>query len=260
MKLFRWLRLPLAILALIAALLFNINVPAKPAHAASFYYDRTTAVNWALTYAPLNSSNDMNGAETCTWFTSLVLWYGGFPTDSQWNWRGTHGFRHPVPGTETAWVSSELVNYLTSGAPFSSEVTETPLSFDNGGFVNTPIQPGDIIAYDLGYNPVNDAADPTGGHSFTPDHLAVVVDVLHDPNNGDYPEVAEWGHLNDYTQYVNGTYVDTGRPADYAKRGWTWSETNQTWLQTEDNGPEYGGRDPNHAGINIEAYLIHFNF
>lgn len=212
-------------------------------------YDRQAVANWALTYATLNSSNTVGGDESCTWFVSLALWSHGFPSDQQWNSTGSHGFRHPLPGTKTAWVSNDLIDHLRS----IYDTSYTEVSSDNGGFIQVPILPGDIIAYDLGYK-------PDSGYPFRPDHLALVVNVIHDPIKGDYPEVAEWGHALYY-------YDQQGKPtnnlADYAKRGWTWSEVHSMWVQSWYNDIQYGGNpisENAHSGINVKAYLLHFNF
>jgi hypothetical protein len=191
----------------------------------------------------------VNG-DTCTWFVSQALLYNGFPADDKWTLSGHHGFIHKVPGSAMAWLTSDLIDHLRS--VYNTSYTE--VSFDNGGFVHVPILPGDIIAYDIGYN-------PNSSYPFKPDHLAIVVNVIHDPVNGDYPEVAEWGHPLYYYDQQQRKFSNT--LANYAKRGWTWSAVYGMWLQSWYNDVRYGGNpisENAHSGVSIKAYLLHFNF
>jgi len=89
-------------------------------------------------------------------------------------------------------------------------------------------QPGDIIVYSW-----------DGGKTY--DHMAFVVDIA----SGQYPEVSEWG-TPDWTTW-NYLYYEVHHPSEgYQKRGWTYSQKNHEWLQTE-----YKGQ--------ARAYLLHIN-
>jgi hypothetical protein len=61
---------------------------------------------------------------------------------------------------------------------------------------------GDVIVYDWEGDGVSD-------------HAAIITNIA----PGQYPEVSEW------------SAYDGRNPAPYVRRGWTWSERSQLWLQ-----------------------------
>jgi hypothetical protein len=169
--------------------------------------DRDAAVSWALDNA--EALHNPFGA-ACTWFVSNALWAGALPQSDEWSGSGVHG-RRLLPGSRLAWVAPELVDYLVTEFPVEM------IELDLGANAVPEAQPGDVIAYDW-----------NGDGEIS--HLSYVVDIA----DGSYPEVAEWG--------VGGW--DSLGTTEYTKRGWTWSETRQEWLQV--------------AHPNVQAYLLHF--
>jgi hypothetical protein len=184
-------------------------------------YDRTAAVAWALG----NANDPQAYPAECTWFVSNALWQGGFAKTAAWTSAGSHGTR-PVsyrPGTVDAWAVPNFVKYMK--AHYS--VTWTPLGNMSKNAV-PKAEPGDIIVYSW-----------DSGKTY--DHMAFVVDIA----DGQYPEVAEWG-TPDWTPW-NYAYYQVHHPREgYQERGWTWSQKNHKWLQTE-----YKGQ--------ARAYLLHIN-
>ena len=209
------------LLGALATLLLSVvlTISPRPAHAAG--YSRVDAANWAYT----NAEPDPYNWEDCTLFVSLALENGYLPEDATWNTYTNHGHLTVVPATPTATVSYLLVGYLINMG-YAQEYT---LDF-TGSNAAVPMEPGDIIAYDFGYKPAS-------GYGFRADHLSIVVGIA----SGDYPYVSEWGH-----------------PGYYYQRGWSWSEANGEWLQTEYNDAHYGGNPDNHSGVSIQAHLLHF--
>lgn len=160
-------------------------------------YNRDKAASWAYDHATANQPIMWSG---CTWFASVSLWQGGLPMTPDWNDRGTHGKRR-VQGTITATAAPEFVQYLTD----IGWVKQVPL---DGRFSTNAVpeaRVGDLIAYSW---------DGSGYIN----HIAVIVNIA----PGDYPEVAEWG-----------TADFPHRSVGYHKRGWTYSEKHQQWLQVD---------------------------
>jgi hypothetical protein len=185
-------------------------------------FNRGAAVAWAEAHATQTPPD----AAACTWFVSQALWAGGLPQTAAWTSSGHHG-SIPVftwrPGTVDAWAVSNFVNYIRAAYPAS---TYTELSFHVN---NVPLaEPGDVIVYAWkGVGSVNN----TSGL----EHAALVVG---DAPGTQYPEVAEWGADDDGV---------LGRPVNYKKRGWTWSEIHHEWLQSE---PGYK---------HVKAFLLHID-
>jgi hypothetical protein len=182
-------------------------------------YNRQRAVDWALTHA--NDSPPFDGA--CTWFASNALWEGGLEETNEWhNWGGHGKPKVPGlpdsinggglrPGSVEATSVPEFLDYLKKRYPNSLWLE---LDFSPDAHGSQHAEAGDIIAYDW-------------GHGEGISHVSVVVDK---DQESQYTSVAEWG-------------VDGTNSAGYDKRGWTYSEKHDKWLQ-EDN-PD------------IKAYLLH---
>lgn len=166
------------------------------------FYNRTAAINWALTHA---QDPQAYGA-MCTWFVSNALWAGGFPKTAVWTDQGSYG---SAPGTRTAWWLPSFLSYIQ--ANFSTTLTNITSDFSTNAVPQA--QPGDLILYDWG-----------NGQGIS--HVALVVDIA--PNQ--YPEVSEMGQydLNLWDAAINKlVHVRSS----YVKRGWTWSAVNNRWLQ-----------------------------
>ena len=71
--------------------------------------------------------------------------------------------------------------------------------------------------------------------------MSFVVNIA----KGSYPEVSEWG-TPEFTGFDWVWYQIHHPKEGYTKRGWTWSEKNNKFLQKE-----YGGE--------ARAYLLHIN-
>jgi hypothetical protein len=210
----------LGLAALAAATLTAVALFMIPATQASATYKGNSAASWAIAHA-----KDPQIASTeCTWFVSQALWAGGLPQSTQWNATATHSggiLTGTLPGTLTAWVVPDLVSYLEG----HFAVTWTSL-----GNMSTNAVPeaaiGDIIVYDWHNNG-------------TMDHMAIITRFA----SGDYPLVSEMGQFDwtgepwDYLHHPSSSY---------AQRGWTWSQGNGEWLETE-----FGG--------SARAYLLHFD-
>lgn len=173
-------------------------------------YNRQAAADWALAHA---EDPQVYNTDECTWFASQVLWAGGIPKTSAWTDQGTHGHLHPVPGTVDAWVPGSLKDYLLARYP---ESTYTELNFGQNSQPNA--KPGDVIFYDW----------ETDGML---DHTTIVVD---DAPGTQYPEIAEWGNVD-----------DKGQSSNSQKQGWTWSAVGDKWIQAVYPNPS--------------AYLLHIN-
>ena len=218
-----WLRSrrhPVLTIAALVALMLGGVVLATAASKANPTYDRLAAITWAL-----NHSEDRQIAPTeCTWFVSQALWAGGLPQTAQWNGTSSHDagrLTGTVPGTLTAWSVPDLISYLESNFPY----TWTPLGNMSENAVPAA-QVGDIIVYDWH----NDG---------TYDHMAMITGFA----SGDYPLVSEMGQFN-WT--FNPEFYLVHPASDYIQRGWTWSQEDNKWLETE-----YGGE--------ARAYLLHIN-
>jgi len=123
---------------------------------------------------------------------------GGLQETPDWNndWHGVNrsGLEY---GTDDAWVTPDFLTYFSS----RPDVEVRPLGTMNAGNNNIPgAALGDVILYDW---------DGQG----EVDHAAMIVGF-----DGEYPLVAGWSE--------NGSSALT-----YPRRGWTWSEQHDTWLQ-----------------------------
>lgn len=179
---------------------------------AEVVYDRNTAVNWARTHA-MELPPQYGTVPSCTWFVSQALWAGGLPQDRTWNATDARAHSRGTDGTLTAWSAPDLVDYLLT----TYDTEQVPMDFTGNAVPEAVI--GDVVAYDW---------ESDG----TIDHLAFVTAVA----DGQYPEVSEWG--------VGTWFVGSG-PAGYTSRGWTYSDNNGRWLQSDH--PE------------VSASLVHFN-
>jgi hypothetical protein len=157
-------------------------------------YDRTAAVNWALS----NAQDPQGSSGLCTWFVSQALWAGGMPQTSEWQ-----------QGTYDATYVQGLVDYLYD----NYSVTWTDITGDLTTNAVPQAEPGDIIVYSW------------NGNS-TLDHMAFVVGIA----SGDYPEVSEWGQFDFFPEIWNK--IDNPS-SSYVERGWTWSAMDNKWLQQE---------------------------
>lgn len=187
---------------------------ATPA-APGLSYNRTAAAKWGKDHA--RDTPPMPSA--CTWFVSKALWAGGLPKSDTWTSAGHNG-RRQRPGSQTAWYAPAFVDYIRKTFPRS---TYTALNL-RGNKVPAA-RPGDVIAYawDGGASASNTKAI---------DHLSLVVNIA----SGQYPEVSEWS-VSDAGPW--------GRPTEYTKRGWTWSQKSHTWLQRK--SPK------------VQAFLLHID-
>jgi hypothetical protein len=174
-------------------------------------YNRQAAANYAEEHA-----EDIPPSSTsCTQFVSRALWAAGVRKSYDWNdgeWQGQHFEVSGLPGTTAAWRASALPEYILQTFPKSYK---RELDFSKNSVQDA--EPGDIIAYDW-------------GDDGEIDHLSLVVDET----ANSYPEVAEWS-------------ADGDNPTPYGKRGWTYSELNHMWIQSEP------------ALKNVRAYLIHID-
>jgi Putative amidase domain len=186
------------------------SVPTPAPSGASF--NRRAAAAWAEAHARQTPPE----AAACTWFVSQALWAGGLAQDSAWASSGSHGVI-PVltkrQGTIDAWAVPNFVSYIRTKYPNS---TFTKLNFR----VNSvpAAQQGDVIIYAENGGAVVGSASTLDGAL---DHAALVVG---DARDTQYPEVAEWG-ANDHGPI--------GGAVNYTKRGWTWSDVSQEWLQVK---------------------------
>jgi hypothetical protein len=191
----------------------------SPEPVVNGHYNRTFAVAWALEHA---QDPQAYGA-MCTWFVSNALWAGGFPKSDLWTDQGRYRTAH---GTVAAWQVQPFLNYIQQH--FST--TWKPLG-DMSQNAVPEAQLGDIIAYDWG-----------DGHGIT--HLAFIVDIA----PGDYPVVAEMGQFDWGTLDWAASKVGLYPSSPYVKRGWTWSEKDNIWLQKKE-----------HIAGRARAYLLHIN-
>lgn len=199
----------------------DTTITVQPETRVAEPYNRSAAATWAL-----NHAMDVRGNmfADCTWFISQALWAGGLHQTSTWNsYQGRQGAVLSQPGTDTARGAPNLASYLQQRFP----VTIIPLNSDRFQNGRVPeAQPGDIIAYIWNVS-AGTALRPQNNYIESIDHLALVTSIT----PGQYPEVSEWG-----TVPVRESYQ---------KRGWTWSDLDHAWLQTQTP--------------NITAILIHFN-
>ena len=166
---------------------------ATPKATPNLFYNRNRAVEWALANASQDPSVGFFGASTCTWFVSNALWSGGFPKDDMWTDQGTHSGRQ-LPGSVTAWSVVDLKAYL------ESHYSVTVVLLNSERFRSNAVpeaEIGDLIVYDWGE-----------GKGWS--HFTMVTSIA----PGQYPEVSEWG-----------------ASASYVKRGWTYSDNSDKWLQ-----------------------------
>lgn len=190
----------------------SAGAPANPLDS----YQRQLAVGYALAHA---QDPQIEGAE-CTWFVSNALWAGGLAKTADWTDAGEY---RGAPGTQTAWQVEPMIEHLEA----TYDTTWEDITGDLTTNAVPDAEPGDIIVYDW----ENDG---------TYDHMSLVTDIA----DGDYPDVAEMGQF-DWTTHPWYRYDHP--VSSYVTRGWTWSEQNNKWLQSEDG----------HAGM--RAYLLHFN-
>lgn len=130
----------------------------------------------------------------CTWFVTNALWAGGMPKNHKWTDEGSRGHIRKVPGTASATAVQPFLDQLFSTFP-GSQLQHLPMN-DNRV---EEARIGDLIVYSWGGS--------------TWDHLAIITDITDDG----YPLVSEWGVLGE----------------EYEARGWTWSEKNDDWLQSD---------------------------
>lgn len=194
--------------------------PSAPASTPNAFYNRSAAVDWALS----NAKDAQSRTAMCAWFVSNALWAGGFPKQpGVWSDQGHYSY--DAPGTADAWLVPRLLNYLQGH--FSVQYTNITSDLRSNAVPGA--EAGDLIFYDW---------EKTRGEGIT--HVAIIVGFA----SGDYPEVSEM------SQYEFGT-IDTIAnkivhvTSPYQKRGWTWSAIHHEWLQR---------RFPN-----MKAYLLHFN-
>lgn len=190
-------------------------------------YDRSAAQNWARAHA---RDVPPKGVDSCTWFASQMLKAGGMREDSTWNLNllGVKRDGSKRYGTDTAWITPQLAQYLRS-RPYTEVDALGHMSQNNNNLPKA--KPGDIIAYVW-----NGDGLSTGLESLDKvQHISVVVG--HSKDNPQYPTVAEWGNTN---------------PTPYTERGWTYSVKSNGWLQNERDA------QGNYTQRNMFAYLIHF--
>ena len=163
-------------------------------------FDRNAAASWALAHAEDTPPN----AGSCTDFASQALAAGGFPQDESWNlnFYGIERNGYVRYGSDDAWITPNFVAYMSS-LPYVKVEHLGKMSAQKNDIPDA--RPGDILVYDW---------DGDG----TPDHVDVVVGASE--SNPEYPLVAGWSE-------------DGFRAVHYNRRGWTWSELHNTWLQDE---------------------------
>jgi hypothetical protein len=177
-------------------------------------YNRDAAKNWALEHARQKPPD----AGSCTVFISNGLKAGGFPEDTIWNFDfvgvNRSGLRF---GTDATRVTSDFYAYVNT----LQYVDIIPIPRFDAGTNNLPqAKIGDVIIYDW----------DGPGKNGAPDHADLVVGFAKD--NPQYPLVSGWSEKGD-------------EAVDYQYRGWTWSEKNNQWLQSEPDN------------TNMRAWLIH---
>ncbi len=192
----------------------------KATNERSVNFNRQQAAAWAIAHA---MDAPPRGVDSCTYFVSKALEAGGLPQDDTWNLGFSNIKRDGSVryGTETAWVATELAQYLQD-QPY---IEVHPIGHMNAGNNDLPqARPGDVIAYVWHGDGLS-----TGIESLNRvEHLSEVVG--HSKDNINYPTVAEWGNTE---------------ATRYNSRGWTWSNKTNNWLQAEEGQQ------------NMFAYLIH---
>lgn len=163
----------------------------------SLPYDPTRATNWALTHATDTPPYDAS----CTWFVSNALWAGGLEKTTEWTDEGSHGTLLHRPGTRAAWSVESFARYILDEYPGASVTTLEPDTFKANKVANADV--GDVMMYDW-----------EGDGEI--DHASMITNIA----EGQYPEVSGWSEGSDGSQSV-----------DYVRRGWTYSEVRDEWLQ-----------------------------
>lgn len=167
-------------------------------------FDRSAAVAWAVAHA---KDNEPLLYPACTWFVTQALWAGGVPKNPGWTSDGSHGEILRVPGTSSATAVQPFLDQLFTSYP-GSKLTQLSMSQN----AVPDAQAGDLIVYSW--------------NGQTWDHLSMITEVQGDG----YPNVSEWGVYNSWTPWQQ----------KYVKRGWTWSQNSQTWLQSKNPSMQAG--------------------
>jgi hypothetical protein len=198
----------------------QITVPQTPfvTDGSSAPFDRAAAVSFALAHA----QDPEPFPAGCTYFVTRALFAAGIPENPQWNLDGSHGeiwYLTERPGTPAATAVTPFIQAIMSAYPASQFI---PLTMSQN---NVPqAQLGDLIAYDW-----------NGDGTY--DHLAIITGfAAGDPQ---YPLVSEWG-----------VYGWPDMHTRYSSRGWTWSQKDGTWLQSE-----RGNADMTAALIHIDTTI-----
>jgi Putative amidase domain len=184
-----------------------------PAPVPNAFYNRTAAAHWAEAHA----KDPQPFGTMCTWFVSQALWAGGFPQSATWNSTGPYHYRDSlgvsttVPGTQAAWLLPSFRSFFEP--QFAVQKIDITKNLTTNAVPQAQI--GDIILYDWGE-----------GEGIS--HASIVVGIA----SGQYPVVSEMGQ---YDFGIVDSIVNKVKhvSSDYVKRGWTWSEVHQKWLQKE---------------------------
>lgn len=196
------------------------------------FYDRTTAVSWAVAnynHQPLIQNNG-----DCTWYVSQALWAGGLPDSADWTKYSPNGVlgnnleaaakalihggyspTDPINPTINATNADDLVRYLVA----AGLATKTPITWSDN--TTNGAQLGDLIAYDWNH-----------GSDGTIDHVAIV------------------------TGYAPGTHFPTvsQHSQNRLNRYWSFDPTSNGWIE---NAKEYQAADGHGAP---QAWLIHIAY
>lgn len=185
-------------------------VGAPPAEAGSTFNPEVAAV-----YARTHALDTPTYGADCTYFVSQALYVGGLDETARWNFHSTDpnnrgGNRHLDTDswpTATATVADRLKNYLVNEIKIA---TIHELDWRVNEVPRAEL--GDIVAYDWNH-----------GADGIIDHLSMVTGFSE--TNTQYPLVSQ-------------------HTPEQRDRGWTWSETSETWIE--------------HASPGARVYLIHF--